>query len=401
MPGLVAVQPAVEGFLRVAGVAAFHQQPRQVQARGCGAASRRWRRARGPAVARVSRAARRFPLGAPGAAASTASRCALQPGVRLVDLQPDDVNSLAAPVGRELDTGHEADAGGCAGGARLGQTRGGVVIGERERADAARRARAPPARPAPARHRRNGCACGNRRGFRGWHPSGVRMIRPACHRNPHSAAGLVGHRHRAARSRRHAARPGLRQPHLARPRAAAVRRGARAWTCTPPMRKSRGASRERSGTLDWYCIEYWSRTLGIDIGALHREVRSHVAWLPGARDFLARMRAAGKRLVLLTNSHPDRARGETRADRRARLSRRRRHVPRIRRAQGTCAVLASGASRASASTRRAACSPTTIRGCSRRRAAPASAGCTACGTGTRRGSRREHLDHPRGCVADL
>ena len=61
---------------------------------------------------------------------------------------------------------------------------------------------------------------------------------------------------------------------------------------------------ERSGTLDWYCIEYWSRTLGVDIGALHREVRSHVAWLPGARDFLANMRAAGKRLLLLTNSHP-------------------------------------------------------------------------------------------------
>ena len=60
----------------------------------------------------------------------------------------------------------------------------------------------------------------------------------------------------------------------------------------------------RSGTLDWYCIDYWSRTLGVDIGALHREVRSHVAWLPGAREFLARMRAGGKRLVLLTNSHP-------------------------------------------------------------------------------------------------
>lgn len=61
---------------------------------------------------------------------------------------------------------------------------------------------------------------------------------------------------------------------------------------------------ERSGTLDWYCIDYWSRTLGIDIGALHREVRSHVAWLPGARDFLDRIRIAGKRLLLLTNSHP-------------------------------------------------------------------------------------------------
>src|SRR6185369_16597958 len=61
---------------------------------------------------------------------------------------------------------------------------------------------------------------------------------------------------------------------------------------------------ERRGTLDWYCIEYWSRDLGIDIGALHREVRSHVAWLPGAREFLATLRAQGKRTVLLTNSHP-------------------------------------------------------------------------------------------------
>jgi len=60
----------------------------------------------------------------------------------------------------------------------------------------------------------------------------------------------------------------------------------------------------RSGTLDWYCIEYWSRDLGVDIGALHRELRSHVAWLPGAQEFLVRMRAAGKRLLLLTNSHP-------------------------------------------------------------------------------------------------
>ena len=60
----------------------------------------------------------------------------------------------------------------------------------------------------------------------------------------------------------------------------------------------------RSGTLDWYDIDYWTRTLGVDVAALHREVRTHVAWLPGAREFLARMRVMGKRLVLLTNSHP-------------------------------------------------------------------------------------------------
>jgi putative hydrolase of the HAD superfamily len=60
----------------------------------------------------------------------------------------------------------------------------------------------------------------------------------------------------------------------------------------------------RSGTLHWYDIAYWSRTLGIDVGELHREVRAQVAWLPGAREFLQRVRAMSKRLVLLTNSHP-------------------------------------------------------------------------------------------------
>src|SRR5688500_19244446 len=58
------------------------------------------------------------------------------------------------------------------------------------------------------------------------------------------------------------------------------------------------------GTITGYCIDFWSRELGVDITALHRELRAQVDWLPGARDFLQRMRVAGKRLVLLTNSHP-------------------------------------------------------------------------------------------------
>ena len=37
-----------------------------------------------------------------------------------------------------------------------------------------------------------------------------------------------------------------------------------------------------SGTLAYYDLEHWSRELGIDIGALHREARAQVAWLPGA-----------------------------------------------------------------------------------------------------------------------
>jgi len=58
------------------------------------------------------------------------------------------------------------------------------------------------------------------------------------------------------------------------------------------------------GTLPWYCIDHWSRQLDLDIEALKRANTQRIAWLPGAKDFLLRMRSAGKRVVLLTNSHP-------------------------------------------------------------------------------------------------
>ncbi len=62
--------------------------------------------------------------------------------------------------------------------------------------------------------------------------------------------------------------------------------------------------RQWRGQLQWYCIDFWSRELGIDIEALHRAEASRVGWLPGARGFLDRVRERRKRLVLMTNSHP-------------------------------------------------------------------------------------------------
>ncbi|HTV80378.1 MAG TPA: GMP/IMP nucleotidase [Steroidobacteraceae bacterium] len=62
--------------------------------------------------------------------------------------------------------------------------------------------------------------------------------------------------------------------------------------------------REREGTLDWYSIEYWSRELGLDVGALKRAVMHEVEWLAGVPEFLATLRRNGKRLVLFTNAHP-------------------------------------------------------------------------------------------------
>ena len=60
-----------------------------------------------------------------------------------------------------------------------------------------------------------------------------------------------------------------------------------------------------AGTLDWYCINYWSRALALDIVAMKRSTRHEIDWLPEARAFLDRVRASGRRLVLVTNAHPE------------------------------------------------------------------------------------------------
>jgi putative hydrolase of the HAD superfamily len=61
----------------------------------------------------------------------------------------------------------------------------------------------------------------------------------------------------------------------------------------------------KQGTLDWYCIDYWSRELKLDLAALNREAQEHVAWAPEAERFVLRVRALGKRVVLVTNAHGD------------------------------------------------------------------------------------------------
>lgn len=59
------------------------------------------------------------------------------------------------------------------------------------------------------------------------------------------------------------------------------------------------------GTMAWYCTDYWTRELGIDIARLKREVAHLIAVRPGVPDFLAAVRASGRRTVLVTNAHTD------------------------------------------------------------------------------------------------
>ena len=58
------------------------------------------------------------------------------------------------------------------------------------------------------------------------------------------------------------------------------------------------------GTMQWYCIEHWTRELKLDIAQIKRETLGRVGYLPGAEEFLLRLKRTGKRCVLVTNSHP-------------------------------------------------------------------------------------------------
>jgi len=59
------------------------------------------------------------------------------------------------------------------------------------------------------------------------------------------------------------------------------------------------------GTLNWYCTDYWSETLGLDVIELKHEVSHKVATRPFCVDFLDALRVADKDVVMVTNAHHD------------------------------------------------------------------------------------------------
>ncbi len=59
------------------------------------------------------------------------------------------------------------------------------------------------------------------------------------------------------------------------------------------------------GTLEWYCLDFWSQELGLEIAELKRDVAHLIAMLDGAGEFLEALRATGRRVVLVTNAHPN------------------------------------------------------------------------------------------------
>lgn len=61
----------------------------------------------------------------------------------------------------------------------------------------------------------------------------------------------------------------------------------------------------QQGTLNWYCLDFWSRTLALDIIGLKREVAHLIALRGDTVEFLQRLAGAGKQRILITNAHRD------------------------------------------------------------------------------------------------
>ena len=57
------------------------------------------------------------------------------------------------------------------------------------------------------------------------------------------------------------------------------------------------------GSLHWYCVDYWSRELALDIVLLKEEVDHLIAVHPHVIEFLDALRRLEKRVVLVTNAH--------------------------------------------------------------------------------------------------
>lgn len=60
---------------------------------------------------------------------------------------------------------------------------------------------------------------------------------------------------------------------------------------------------EKQGTLDWYCLDYWTDVLGFDLKALKTASSHRIRFLPGAREFLETLSERSHRAVLVTNAH--------------------------------------------------------------------------------------------------
>lgn len=62
---------------------------------------------------------------------------------------------------------------------------------------------------------------------------------------------------------------------------------------------------KNAGTLNWYCTDFWSTELNLPVKDLKVEIAHLIALRPDAETFLAAIKQAGKRVIMITNAHRD------------------------------------------------------------------------------------------------
>jgi putative hydrolase of the HAD superfamily len=59
------------------------------------------------------------------------------------------------------------------------------------------------------------------------------------------------------------------------------------------------------GTLNWYCLDYWTAELDLPVAALKHEMKHQIQVHPEVMNFLARLQQLNKNVIMVTNAHRD------------------------------------------------------------------------------------------------
>lgn len=64
-------------------------------------------------------------------------------------------------------------------------------------------------------------------------------------------------------------------------------------------------SNSLQGTLNWYCLDFWTEELGINIAEIKKDIQHKIGFRPHVEDFLTALGLTGKQRILVTNAHRD------------------------------------------------------------------------------------------------
>ena len=63
--------------------------------------------------------------------------------------------------------------------------------------------------------------------------------------------------------------------------------------------------KKMEGKLEWYCLDYWTQALELNIAELKVEIAGLIAVLPHVIEFLELLKTTEKQVLLVTNAHRD------------------------------------------------------------------------------------------------